>query len=268
MKTINLFLSKFLRVSLIFFLFFIWLRFYLQGLWLACVLSAVLTFAVEIILSFVIKNNNIKETLKKEEIANVEGYANYFILNSQKLSVDFFANLLQSEYEVEQKKEYICFEKNDEKCLLFPYFMYKKFSIEDLIVIFNKTKKTNATKILICTNEIEGNVLGFIENLPMTFCIFDKFEVYEKLMKKFNVYPEKCLNLKTESKLTFRKFLEISLNKKRSKGYIFASYILLFSSLFVKVNIYYLIMSSILLLLSIFSHTNHIFNKKKDSSMF
>lgn len=129
-------------------------------------------------------------------------------------------------------------------------------------------KNFDFAKIILCVNELDDNIKEIANKLPVKFIILNKYETYEKLMKKYNVFPSEIFNFNEKTNLKFKNFLEISLNKKRASGYIFASIVLLISSFFVKVTIYYLIMSSILLLLSIFSFINPFYNKKLPETIF
>ena len=87
-------------------------------------------------------------------------------------------------------------------------------------------------------------------------------KTYFKLLKVYDFYPEKVIELKQSQKITINDLLAYSLNKKRTKGYFLASCIMLFSSFLVKYNLYYIIFSTLLLILSLISFINPKFNKK------
>ena len=149
--------------------------------------------------------------------------------------------------------------------LLYPYYKFEEFNTEDLILTYNSAKKLNANKLVICVNKINTNVLKIKDKLDIKIIILDKYQTYEKLFKEYNYFPQEFI-IKTP-KNSFKSLVEYSLNKKRTKGYFIASIILLFSSFIVKYNIYYLIFSSILLILSLFSFINPKFNKKIEDNI-
>ena len=74
-------------------------------------------------------------------------------------------------------------------------------------------------------------------------------EVY----KKYNFFPNQLVELNQSAKLKFKEFLTLAINKKRSKGYFFASIVLLLSSFLFRMNLYYIISSSVLLVLCLIS---------------
>ncbi|MDD2227176.1 MAG: hypothetical protein PHH71_01150 [Clostridia bacterium] len=302
MKTFNYIISTILRISLIFLLFFIWVRYYVKSLTLVLIITSILTLLFDGFLNLLIKKKNIKASLKKEEIERAEGFCNYFIFNEKSVALNFFYNLLKDKYPAIKKSNFIIFEKNNirvekenqsankngdttdankeitlnvnardamensinqnEMLVLYPFYKYNKLNIEDLIFIYNKTKNLKCEKVIICTSDFDEQVKKAITKMPKKFIILNKYEAYEQLMKKFEIYPTTQIKFNDETRFTFKNFLEVSLNKRRAGGYIFASIILFLSSFFVRVNIYYLIMSSILLLVSIFSFINPIYNKK------
>ncbi|MDD4686331.1 MAG: hypothetical protein PHI76_03525 [Clostridia bacterium] len=268
MKTFNQIITTIIRISLIFLLFFIWVRYYVDSLVLTIIITSVLTLAFDFLLIYLNKKKNIKASLKKEEIAMAEGFCNNFIFNKKTTALNFYFQLLQKEFSPIKKTEFIIFEKNNKNFILFPYYKFNKLNGEDLVYVFNKVKSFDFDKVILCVNDVDANIKEIADKLPAKFIILNKYESYEKLMKKCNIFPSEIFNFNEKTNLKFENFLELSLNKKRASGYIFASIVLLISSFFVKVTIYYLVMSSVLLLLSIFSFINPFYNKKLPESIF
>ncbi|MDD4816271.1 MAG: hypothetical protein PHQ62_03990 [Clostridia bacterium] len=268
MKTVNFLFSKILRILLVFLLFFIWVRYYEKSLVWAVVYTSVLTLAFDFLLTFITKKKDLKASMKKGEIAKAEGYCNFFVFNGNAVAVNFFYELLSKNFSSTKKANYILFENGEEKNVLFPYYIYNKMSIQDLVFVYEKVKKLTINKIIICTNEVDPKTKELVAKLPIKFVILNKYETYESIMKKYDYFPDSLLNIDDNPKLNFKTFLAYSLNKKRAKGYIFSSIILLISSLFVRVTIYYLVFSSILLLMAIFSYTNTLYNKKISTDIF
>lgn len=262
MKTFNLIVSRIFRIFLIFMLFFIWVRFYEKNLTFALAYTAILTFAFDCLLNFIIKKRDTRANLKNSELKNAENYCNYFIFNNKQESVLFYSKLLSEQFPIIKKTDYIVFENDSEVCVLYPLYSYDKLKISDIITINNISKKTNCKKIIICASDYENGVREFATRLPIKIILLNKYESYEKLMKKFNYFPKETLNFATTKNQTFKNILAYSFNRKRAKGYIFASLVLILSSFFVKISIYYLIISSVLLLFAIFSYTNNIYNQK------
>lgn len=261
MKTFNQVVSTIIRVSLIFLLYFIWTRYYINSLIWAIILSSALTLITDWLLINLSKRKDLKASLKKEELARAEGYCNNFIFNNKSEAVNFYFKLLNKEFSPVKKSDYIIFEKDNKRIVLFPYYKFNKVIVEDIIFVYNKIKNIKCDRVILCINDIAEPVKRIAMKLPIEFVILNKYEAYEKFMKKYEIYPE-LFNFDDNQKFTFKNLMEISLNKRKARGYIFASIILFISSFFVRVTVYYLIMSTILLLLSIFSYINPIYNKK------
>lgn len=262
MRTFNQIVSTVIRVSLIFLLCFIWARYYIRSLLWAILLASALTLIFDWLLTYFSKQKNLKARLKKEELIKAEGYSNNFIFNNKSVALNFYFKLLSKEFSPIKKADYIIFEKENKKIILFPYYKFNKLLVEDIIYVYNKIKNLFCDKVILCINEISEQVKKIAMKLPIKFVILNKYETYEKFMKKYDIFPAETFNFDENQKLTFQNVLEISLNRRKARGYIFASVILLISGFFVRVTIYYLIMSSILLLLSIFSYINPFYNKK------
>ena len=109
--------------------------------------------------------------------------------------------------------------------------------------------------------EYDKNLLAFIKNFNQHIILIDRFECYS-LYKEYEFFPEITEIYKKEAKPTFKDLLSIAFNRSRTKGYLFSAIILFITSFFVKINLYYCIISSILLLFALISYINPKYNKK------
>ena len=262
MKTFNSFITHLARIVLVFLLFFIWVRFYERDLSLCLVYTGILTFAADCLLTMFLQKRDVKTSLKKQEITAAENYANQFVLSGNASANTFWNKTLSKEHSTTKKTYYFTFNKDSKKVAVYSNYSLEKLKPSDVLEIYNKLKKENVDKIIICTNEIEPQAKTFVAHLPCKIVLLDKYEAYEKLMKKFNSFPqiETKINLNETSK--WRTFLAYSLNRQRAKGYVLSSIVLVISSFFVRASVYYLVISTILLCLAIFSFTNTYYNKK------
>lgn len=266
MKTFNKIISKIFRLFLIFIISLIWCRYFIENLALALALTIIFTLILDTLITLIFYNKNKKLNLKNSEIEKAQNYCNKFIFSNSSYTINFFYNLVTKRYKAKKFSKYIIIEHKESKVMLFPFYKYEDFNIQDLILTYNTAKKLNMAKLVVCTNTINNNVLKVIEKLDIKIIVLDKFQTYEKLFKEYNYYPQEFIIKNTKN--TFKYLMEYSLNKKRTKGYFIASLILLFSSFIVKYNIYYLISSSLLLILSLFSFINPKFNKVNTENIF
>ena len=134
--------------------------------------------------------------------------------------------------------------------------------------IYNKIKPEKATKIIICCKEIaDKNLLVFCNNFQEKFLLLNQYDTYEKLYKHYDEFPEITIKYSKEKKMMFKDFLAYSFNKKRTKGYIFSAFILVFASLFVRSSLYYCIIASLLVVFAVLSQFNPYFNVKTNTEI-
>lgn len=260
-------LQTFLKFSLIFFISFIWLRYSLKSFWIASLLSFLIATSLMIIVYFVQRKNNSKTNLKLNEQDSAEDI--FLSLSVSKDPTEFFFNLTQSRHkEVIKKKDFIIIKQDDKKnILLYPYIKYNKLNINNLVDIINHIQKEKIDRLIIPCYDYEKEVLKFSTNFDFEIKILDRFDSYAFLYKEYNFYPEIILKNKKEAKRSFKDLIAFSFNRSRTKGYIFASLVLFITSFFVKLNIYYCIISTILLLFALISFINPKFNKIKNDEL-
>ncbi|MGN1200813.1 MAG: hypothetical protein ACI4R8_00920 [Candidatus Caccovivens sp.] len=258
MRKFNLLLQEFLKITLIFLLCFVWLRYFLRKLWLAILISVVLTLLFYLVLLYFSHKKKSVQGLKikeKEEAENI-----FLSLATGIDSMDFFVTLASSHYDkVTKHKEYIAMQNSDkkEKTVLFAHLSFQGLDTGKFVDIYNKIKKEKAEKIIIlCHSVVDKQLNLFLKNFNENILIFDQYETYQKLYKFYDCFPKITKKYVGESKLTFKDFLSFSFNKKRAKGYLFSAFVLIFSGLFVRTTIYYCIIASLLIIFAILSQFN------------
>ena len=173
--------------------------------------------------------------------------------------IDFFYNLTKQKHNAIKKNKYILIQHPTKNIILYPYFIYRNFCADDLIDIYNKVKKLSVNRLIICTNNIENEVIKLANKLCLEIFVLDGKDTYFELLKKYNYYPPELKFIENKNK--FKDLLSYALNKKRTKGYFISSILLLFSSFLVPYKLYYVIISTILLTLAFVSYINPKFNK-------
>ena len=262
MKRFNFFktFDAFFRILIIFLACFVWCRYFIDNLWISLVATIFLTIIIDLTINFVKNKRQKKKNTYKEEDEKIQQYINTFIFSEDNFSVNFFYELAKIKHQAQKKNKYIEVVNTNKKIILFPYFIYRDFNSDDLVLVYNKTKKEMSSRLIICTNTIDNNAIKLAQKLPLDVYILDGNQVYEKLLKKYNYFPY-LTKLKSETKIGFKEILSYALNKKRTKGYFIASVILLLSSFFVPYKIYYVVMATLLLILSLVSFSNPKYNK-------
>lgn len=269
MKTLNTIISRAFRITLLFLLAFIWVRYYQKNLWLAVLYSAIICIFLDLILSLILRNKQVKSSLKKEEINLAKTFANHFIFSHKSVVLSFFYKLLSKHFEINKKTSFLWWQKGDDVVVFYPIFSTYTVKIRDIISIYNSINTPQKpTKIIVCSAEFDRETVNFAKTAPISFLLFDQFDTYEKLMKPNNFFPTNIKKSPTPQKSNWQAIAEYALNRKRTKSWLFSGLLLIFSSFFVRVSVYYLIISSILLILAIISFTNTKFNSKPTENLF
>ena len=120
--------------------------------------------------------------------------------------------------------------------------------------------KKPINKLVILCNDYDKVLPGFVKNFNQEIIILDKYQTYLSLYKEYDYYPAIIERQKTKN--SYKQYLAVAFNRSKTKGYLFAAVILVLSSFFVKFNIYYYIISSLLLIFALISFINPIYNKK------
>lgn len=248
------------RLFLIFLICFVWVRYFVKDLTLSLVYTAILTACFELIIHFLLDRKFSKMKLKQEEEKLAEKISLNFIYNN-KLALSYFFNLTSINYVSKKVGDYIEIknkventENCNEKIVLFPFYSFSEISKQNVVEIMRKTKKSNPTKLIICGYKISKDAYELAKNFKeFKMVLLDSNLCFLKLIKPNNYYPENLKDFNTFEKTKFKDLLKAAISKKRAKGYFLASIVLLFSSFVVSLNIYYVIISSLLLILSLIS---------------
>ncbi len=258
------FINITIRIFLIFLICLVWIRYFVDEIWLAILYTSLLTISIELMLHFLLNKKQAKKSLKNEETKLAEQISTTFIF-SPKSALNYFYNLSKINYCAKKMSKYIIvtsnkqeenIDKNQEtnKTILYPYYFYSQINPQNLVDILKNIEKQKATKLIVCGYKIDNSTYKLVQKIKdIKIILLNSNDCFLKLIKHYNFYPENLKDLTISEKLKFKDILKRSISRKNSKGFFIASLLLLFSSFVVRLNIYYVIMSSILLLLSLFS---------------
>ena len=260
MKTFNIVLTSAFRVFLIFLLAFIWVRYYEKNLFLAVLYSSVICFVLCVLLQAISEKTEAKANLKSSELKKAENFAAQFVFGGKNAAILFFQKLFSKQFTVNKKPAFLWWEVEGKVTAFVPMFGCGKLKIRDIISAHNLVLTQKPEKIIVAAIGFERESLEFAKTAPTKFVLLDQFDVYEKLMKPSGVFPQNHSEVVIKKQSAFQSILAYALNKKRAKAWAFSGLILIFSSLFVRVSIYYLIISSLMLILAILSYTNTKYN--------
>lgn len=263
MRKLNLIIQEITKFTLLFLLSFVWIRYFVRSLLSAFLISLLVSAVLYFILLLFNRKKQSIDGLKLKEKAEAEDM--FLSLACDNNAIDFFVKLASKKHDnIIKHKNYLVINHKEKnvKTLLYVDLVFETLGTARFMEIYNKIKKEKASKIVICSYQVDKQLLVFCKSFQKKFLLFDQYETYQQLYKFYNCFPEITHKYSTKSKLTFKDFMAYSFNKKRTKGYLFSAFVLILSGLFVRTTIYYCIIASLLVVFALISQFNHYFNIK------
>ena len=254
MKKFSFIFQSFFKLFLIFLFVLVWVRYFVNSLIYSVLISAVLTFIIDLVTRLLFNKKHKKISILTKEKEDAENM--FLSLAMEKESISFFSSLFISKDSIVQHKDYLSYKENGNKIVVIPLLAFLPLTINDIAQTIKKVKKEKSNKIIIIGGEYTKDCYNFINIFEEKIILLDKYQTYENLYKRYNIYPEIKKNTKETKRNTFKEILAFSFNRSKTKGYIISALALLFCSLFVRNTLYYSIVSSILLIFAIVSLTN------------
>ena len=246
--------SIFFRLLVIFFAIFIWIRYFVESLILSVFLTVCTTFLIDFLIHFILNKKKYISNLKNEEIIKIEQIKNTFILWQENKTTIFFLKMLQNKFEVKKESKFLLLKKDKQIIAIRTQFMYRNFCVDDLIDFTVKIKKYNPIKLIVCSSAFDKDCFSISKNFDIDIILLDAEQTYINFLKKYEYFPTTLIKLNTNNTgATFKSLFSNAISRTKTKGYFFASVLLLLSSFIIKFNFYYAIMSSLLLILSAIS---------------
>lgn len=249
--------------TLVFFIAFIWIRFYIKTLYLSLFLSVIITLLFGLVITLKNQKNLNTKKLTCEENKQISICTNEFLFSNHFTNLNFFNKLANKKHTSTIINEFILIKNNGFKIALFPYYETRILTIDTATNIYIKCKELAVDKLVITCKNTNQEALNFAKQLKnIKLLILEEKQAYFKLLKTYETYPKITNKLIQEDKLTLKQILMLAFNRKKTKGYLFSGVILFFASFVIKYNIYYIVFSSLLFIMALFSYSNAIFNKK------
>ena len=239
-KIINLFDKLFITICL-FLVFFAWANFYIKNLFATLFFSLILTAGTCFAIFYFYKHKQTKSLISKQKIEDINKTFLAFCLSNKNEQFEILKQTFGIEKKVEDfyvcnKDFYFVFNQNETLCendFLNIIANARQHDFENLNIICNKTSKLNL-------NILKGKIINIV--------------CKEKLVELFN---EKHTNINADNlnlepeKFCWKDFLINFFNEKKAKSYFVCGLVLLFSSLILPYNFYYIIFGSMLMLFAV-----------------
>lgn len=249
------FLDNILTIFIVFLITFLWTRCYVHNIIVLLIISFIVTFVISFLfLMWFDKKRNTKIYSIKTQ-RNIENLENAFLFMEQNDILEYIKKHLL-DFNPVIKEEYILLTKNNKNILLLPIFCARKINNQDYINIFKKYKDFKEEIIVLSVAE-ESLGIELRNRLSKEISFISLQNFYNSYL---NGQELPTLPFKQIKKKKLDDFLKIILNRKQAKKYFLLTIFFCFYSFLFRYNIYYLIFSLLLGILTIISLKNKKYN--------
>lgn len=247
---ITSFFDKLLVSCAIFLILYAWINFYIRNLWTTFILSIIFSTAIVYIIYFIINKKQEKSQAKKDNIKEINLKFFAFKLSPIEDKLNLIKSILSLKFDTTIKNQEIFYIDNQKKHMLIFATEQIELSNNDLINLLSKHNKKSIDEIdIICESFSHDINTKILKNIKIN--LIDKTSLYNDYFQKSNLFPN-SENIDTKiTKLTFVEILKNMLIPRRAKSYFFCGLVLIFSAIILPYFVYYLIVGTILLVLSI-----------------
>lgn len=255
----NLYMSKFNFVNLIdkifvsigvFLIIFSWINFYILSLWTTFVLSLIFSFAVLFIIFYIFSKKQEKLKLNKKTIEEINQSFLDFKLLSKNDKINLINSILLKEHSTQILNDYIIYLKENKKHLVYLNTKISSITQDDLFNILEDVSQYNFDVLdVICHKSEKGINKTILKNIAINF--IDKELLYLNYFQKYQIFPENDKINKEIFKPKFKDFLSNFISQEKSKGYFISGLVLLFSSILLPFNTYFIVFGSVLMMFAI-----------------
>lgn len=238
-----------IKFALVFMIFFIWLRYAFDSDLQAALISLPCGMIVIALINLLTRNKKETISLKIKEEQEARSMFDNLIQNK---NYDFFFQLAKTRHK-NVKKNRICtiIENEEGKIMIYPYLKMKALDKDCALSIYISANKQKIAKVVICAQTIEKDVENFCKNLSIDIVLLDQYDCYQYLFKEYDFFPQQTHIPSSSSK--YKQIFGYAFNRSRAKGYAISAMLLLAISFFIRQNLYYCIVATILLLFALLS---------------
>lgn len=241
-KLVNLIDKLFITIC-VFLLSFAWINFYVRNLQLTFVFSLFVTFSVCFVMFFIYNKKTAKKHAQILKTEQIETFSLAFKLlpSNEKLA------LLEQVFDVKLKTqgEFFITENNH----VFACFSGKILTENDYFSILSKAQSIGFNHLTIIVDDYEKQVkLNLLKGKVVE--IVDKKNLFATVNKKSINLNTENINL-SATKFSWRDFMLNLFKPNKAKSYFLCGLVLLFSSIILPYNYYYIIVGSMLMLFAL-----------------
>lgn len=238
------YIDEIFKLVLIFFISLVFYRATFLSFSLCLLWASLTTIIVGILLFYSKLKRDAKLSLKTEQVKKIETIRVQLNNASQLEMRKYFAKLLSI---IPNSKGELMKVTANQKALYIPCFEKDIFTLDDLLSIYRKNKNRKIDEVIIlCTNFTDDCLATSKNYKKIKYTLINLKDIYLNLIEPTQLFPKITIETPTKEKMTLVKLKKYAFERKRTKSYFFCGIVLLFSSYFVPLRIYYLIFSGLM----------------------
>jgi len=245
-KVINIVDIVFISV-VTFLIFFAWVQFFLKNLLLSLLLSCVLSLCF---LTFVRWLSNKKYAYKQSIIDKASNFNRFKLAITTMTNARFLSiikQLIPEKYPIKTNKNSLTFTKNDSTTLVMFHFKTELNQLT-LLDIIKSNRYNNIIVFCYSFDQESKSISQSFKHKNITLINIEQlFDLVNDNNIEINTSNINIANRKSSVKQIFKTLI----SKNKAKSYFISGLIILFTSIIIPFKIYYVVLSSILFVLSL-----------------
>jgi len=242
------------RSFLVFIIAWLWISFYIRGFAMILILSTAVTLAVNYVITIINTHRSKTKAITKQQREHMA----QVILQLKFMTKPQLISLLKKALPKEARV-YV----NQKRFTLHPLFHVPIPSERDIIRCIKSARKNS--KIFFLADFFPPATIAFAKSLDYDIVMLDAEGTYTQILAPTQTFPEiKIQTKKPSPRKTLSDIKTLVFNRTRTKSYVITGMVILFSSLIVRLHLYYIIFATIVFSLALTSY----FSPKISGNLF
>lgn len=232
------------RSFLVFIITWLWASYYVRGFFAILLISVTVTIVTNFMISFISKHRQKTKITNKQQREHMSQVILQLKFMTALQALSLFKRALP-----QNAKEYV----NQKRFTLCPLFHMSCPHEQDIIQVIKKAPKNS--KIIVLAEFFPPPVTAFARSLDYNIVLLDAESVYTQILLPSKTFPEIKIQIKKATpRKTISEIKAIVFNRTRTKTYIITGTAILFSSLIIRLHLYYIIFATIVFVLALTSY--------------
>ncbi|MCL2755962.1 MAG: hypothetical protein FWE45_02810 [Firmicutes bacterium] len=247
--------SNFLIVSFfVFVIAYLWASYIVSGFLITFMVAFLITCLVNFCWLLLVGRNRKRNNLTKAERDHMNSVLLQFQFLTMSQSLAVVHNAISKKYdsgpeggkiEIHLSQDMISVKDLNIFCVF-----HKNVTRQEIIDCINKTDDGKRTVVF---GEFTPDLYAFFGALKLDVVLLNGEDLYVRLLKPVEIYPNLAVTTKSKSKLTMAALRTMTFSRRKVKSYILVGIIVLLTSLIVRPTILYVIIATILFSFAIIS---------------